>query len=208
MAGRARARGGESCLAGEGEEFSAQYPEARPRGQKSRRWSAGRRDAPSQGACRASSAEMLKRLSGAPLPRILRGRLPGPLLRGRLPGPLLRAREIFRKFSAPARGAPHMPGDFMRASNKQTVPPQQSDEDVEQLRMELARRVAHLAYDKYWRTCRRPACQRHRQCAVPDLRCTNAPPPPVLTPDQEAASRAQLFRALQRRLAELQGEAG
>ena len=36
MAGRARTKGGESCPAREGEEFSVQWPEARSRGQKSR----------------------------------------------------------------------------------------------------------------------------------------------------------------------------
>jgi hypothetical protein len=56
MAGRARTRGGESHPAREGEESSVQWPEERPRGQKSPQmspdgaslsgWSAGRRDGP------------------------------------------------------------------------------------------------------------------------------------------------------------------
>ena len=83
----------------------------------------------------------------------------------------------------------------------------QAKPDVEQLRRELMRKIARMANDRNWPTCRRPACQRHRQCAAPDFRCANAPPAPVLTPEQEAASRAQLFRALGRRLTELQGEA-
>ncbi len=56
-AGRARARRGESRSAREGEESSAQWPEARPRGQKSPQmaqapmpaWSAGRARHPSPG---------------------------------------------------------------------------------------------------------------------------------------------------------------
>ncbi len=79
----------------------------------------------------------------------------------------------------------------------------QAKPDVEQLRLELMRKVARMANDRNWPSCRRPACQRHRYCAAPDFRCANAPPALTLTPDQEAAARAQLFRALQRRLAEL-----
>jgi hypothetical protein len=77
MAGRARARGGETCPAREGEESSAQWPEARLRGQKSpqiarTRGPGGaprRRARRSQDAPHASpGVTMLKRHLGAPLP--------------------------------------------------------------------------------------------------------------------------------------------
>ncbi len=98
----------------------------------------------------------------------------------------------------------------MHRSNKHDSKPKhdeaQAKPDVDQLRLELVRKVARLVGEQNWPTCPRPACKRHRRCASGTLDCANAPPAPVLTPDQKAAAKAQLFRALQRRLADLQRE--
>jgi hypothetical protein len=80
MAGRARTRGGESCLAREGEEPSVQWPEERPRGQKSPRWSAGRRDAPIARCVPRLTARIVTAPFGAPLPSLRGATPPSPLL--------------------------------------------------------------------------------------------------------------------------------
>jgi hypothetical protein len=91
----------------------------------------------------------------------------------------------------------------------QTAPPQ-PPRSVDELRMELLRKVSLMVNNKSWRTCRQPACGRHRRCTAPapHYNCSNTPPRPPLTPDQEAAARASLFHGVRRRLAELGREVG
>ena len=49
--------------------------------------------------------------------------------------------------------------------------------------------------------------RRAKRCAGADIRCQRDYPPPRVTPEQEAHMMAALRRALERRLAELGGEA-
>ena len=85
--------------------------------------------------------------------------------------------------------------------------------DIDALRYELARRINQFMADgrRAWRTCKEPACRRHRCCQAPRIQCSNAPPPRS-DPDGRRAARtmaqvARMLRDLQGRQKE-QGEQG
>ena len=53
------------------------------------------------------------------------------------------------------------------------------------------------------RRCRAPICRRTKRCLGPGLRCQRDHPLPKLAPVENAAVKAGLKRALERRLAEI-----
>ena len=71
-------------------------------------------------------------------------------------------------------------------------------ENIDEFRNELARRVRRFIGNrkKYWRTCKERACRRHRACAVPGVRCSNAPPLRRRSPDHTARMAAQVHRKI------------
>lgn len=70
--------------------------------------------------------------------------------------------------------------------------------DIEEFRRALIRKMLNLA--RMWRRCREPLCRRHKRCLGADFRCHRDNPVRLHTPDQEARIKAELKRALQRRL--------
>jgi hypothetical protein len=73
-----------------------------------------------------------------------------------------------------------------RRIREQSEPPPTPGEVVKQIRQRLA------AKPRRWRGCRQRGCRRHHRCASPDLWCSHT----ALSPEQQAATRAQLKRAL------------
>ena len=71
-------------------------------------------------------------------------------------------------------------------------------ENIDEFRNELARRIHRLIGDrqKYWRGCPEPACRRRGACLAPRIHCSNAPPLPPSTPEQQARTRAQVQHVL------------
>jgi hypothetical protein len=110
----------------------------------------------------------------------------------------------------------------MKAASKHSVPTQPeksarenadhegakaAEQNLDQLRFSLARKLAIFGNRKQWPACQLRACRRHRQCAAPGLECANpAPPRRVVSPEKDAAAMAHFQRALRRRLAALQAE--
>ncbi len=82
--------------------------------------------------------------------------------------------------------------------------------DIDALRYAFARRISQFVGDRRraWRTCKEPACRRHRCCRAPKIHCSNVPPP-KLDPDGRRAARsiAQVQRMLRDAQAR-QGEKG
>ena len=107
---------------------------------------------------------------------------------------LRRARTKLRRAQTRARGA-----------QARALPPQAEDDpvpnDIDEFRRALARRI--LTFLGMPRRCREPACRRAKRCVGPDLRCQRDNPVQKLSPDQEAAMKAALQRALRRRLAQI-----
>ncbi len=79
--------------------------------------------------------------------------------------------------------------------------------DLDQIRRELARKLATLLDRQQSDTCPEPACRRHRRCAAPNFICSNRRRPAAASPEQETAALARLQRDLRRRLAASAGEA-
>ncbi len=82
--------------------------------------------------------------------------------------------------------------------------------DMDAMRYELARRINRFVADRRraWRTCKEPACRRHRYCRAPHIHCSNAPPP---RPDPDGRRVARTMARVARALRELhvrQGEKG
>lgn len=73
--------------------------------------------------------------------------------------------------------------------------------DIDALRYELARRIGRFVGDRRraWRTCKEPACRRHRRCCAPRIQCSNAPPP---RPDPDGRRAARSLAQVQRVLRE------
>jgi hypothetical protein len=76
-------------------------------------------------------------------------------------------------------------------------------EGIEEFRRGLIRRMNDIR--KEWRSCKEATCRRAKACVAPNLTCLSRLP--KLTPEQHARAGVDLYRALQRRLAELGGEA-
>jgi hypothetical protein len=77
-------------------------------------------------------------------------------------------------------------------------------ENIDEFRNELARRINKFIADrrkKYWRGCKEPACRRRRTCLAPRIRCSNAPPLPPSTPEQQARTMAHVQRVIREVLA-------
>ena len=76
--------------------------------------------------------------------------------------------------------------------------------DMDAFRHELARRISQYVGDRRraWRTCKEPACRRHRRCRAPRVQCSNAPPP---RPDPDGRRAARAMAQVQRTLRDLQG---
>ena len=75
---------------------------------------------------------------------------------------------------------------------------------MDALRYELARRISRFIGDRRraWRTCKEPACRRHRCCRAPRIHCSNAPP---LRPDPDGRRAARAMAQVARTLRDLQG---
>ena len=71
-------------------------------------------------------------------------------------------------------------------------------ENIDEFRNELARRINKFIGDrkKYWRSCKELSCRRRRACLAPRIHCSNAPPLPPSTPEQQARAMAQVQRML------------
>ena len=82
-----------------------------------------------------------------------------------------------------------------------------SSEEVDELRRELVRKLVRLVNRRQWPACSLRACRRLRRCEAPDFACANEAPRRPITPEQEAAAKAQLWHGLRRRLAEIEREA-
>ena len=98
----------------------------------------------------------------------------------------------------------------LRASVQHILPrkpgaPPLPEPDVEVLTYLLARKLAMVTHAP--RRCREPICRRMKVCAGATMRCrlTERALRP-LTPEQDAAARAAVLRAVQRRLAEVEAE--
>jgi hypothetical protein len=74
--------------------------------------------------------------------------------------------------------------------------------DIDAMRYEFARRISRFIGDRRraWRTCKEPACRRHRCCRAPRIHCSNAPPP---RPDPDGRRAARTMAQVHRMLSEL-----
>ena len=82
-------------------------------------------------------------------------------------------------------------------------------QDMDEFRNDLARRINRYVADRQgvWERCDERECRRARACRSVQIRCPMLPPPPVLTPEEDAQWRAELYYALKARVAEIeQGE--
>lgn len=82
------------------------------------------------------------------------------------------------------------------------APDDDGDPDMmtpEEIRRTLVRQIARVL-DR-WRQCPARVCRRARRCASPALECTMLPSRSV-TPQNDAAQRAHLYKMVKRRLAE------
>jgi hypothetical protein len=94
----------------------------------------------------------------------------------------------------------------MLPSIEQSVLPQLSQQELDQLRREITRKVVRLLNCRQWPACRLRTCRRQRRCEAPDFACANEVPRREVSPQKAALAMAQFRRMAQRRLAELQGE--
>ena len=97
-----------------------------------------------------------------------------------------------------------------RQTTKTNAPaaPQPADDDaipenIDEFRTELARRINRFIGDrkKYWRGCKELSCRRRRACLAPRIHCSNAPPLPPSTPEQQARAMAHVQCVLREVLA-------
>jgi hypothetical protein len=82
------------------------------------------------------------------------------------------------------------------------APPAEAAPDTEQLRYALVHKLMLFASD--WRRCPRRSCRRAKRCTEQGLDCSTPPRRErPMTAEQEAEMKAQLKRALERRLGEV-----
>jgi hypothetical protein len=72
----------------------------------------------------------------------------------------------------------------------------------EDIALRLQRRLHTLA--GRWRRCREPVCRRAKSCRGAKFSCARAAPQKQLTPEQQARRMAMIYRAVMRRVAELE----
>jgi hypothetical protein len=97
---------------------------------------------------------------------------------------------------------------LMRASVKYARPLDADDsgpDDDNVFRYALSRRL--LTNQKMPRRCREGIYRRSKHCLGPDMRCLRDFPPPAMTPEQDRALRAALYRTLTRMVTEKEREA-
>ena len=103
------------------------------------------------------------------------------------------------------RRPPEAEPDALRASVQYALVDPAGDDpvpdDIDVFRLALARRIA--TFLGLPRRCRAPICRRSKRCAAGDMRCQRDCPPPQLSAEQAARMKAELRRALERRLAEI-----
>ena len=80
--------------------------------------------------------------------------------------------------------------------------------DVEAMRRSLVRKLEKFVADQEWRGCPWRACRRARVCTPPQGECLSPRPKREMTEDEWSRVKAQLKRALQRRLAEIAAARG
>jgi hypothetical protein len=80
-------------------------------------------------------------------------------------------------------------------------------DDIDVFRLALARQM--MTFLGMPRRCREPLCRRSQSCAGEDMRCLRDFPAPQLSEARRANLRAEMRRALERRMAEIEagGEA-
>jgi hypothetical protein len=212
MAGRGADEGGESPRIG----LSQKPPGSAP-------GSYGPGDRKAAVECRKATRPRYGR--GPPKPaRAKAGRLSGCAFRRSTPSHFLcGGREREGNSRAFARGdGSRMPGDIQlqqtnarhtAQANLPAVPKPADDdpvpENIDDFRNELARRISRLiaVEQGYWRGCQERACRRRRACVAPRIHCSNAPPLPPMTPEQEAQAIAQVQHMLREVMAQReQGE--
>jgi hypothetical protein len=70
--------------------------------------------------------------------------------------------------------------------------------DMDVFRFALTRKISTFLGDPH--RCSAPVCRRTLRCASPDMRCCRNNPP--VKPEEWARAKADILRALERRLAE------
>ena len=83
-------------------------------------------------------------------------------------------------------------------------------QDMDEFRFDLARRIDRFVADRLgcWERCDERECRRARACRSPQIQCPILPPPPVLTPEEDAKWRAEFYDALKARVAEIEQGGG
>jgi hypothetical protein len=88
-------------------------------------------------------------------------------------------------------------------TNAPSAPEPADDEDavpenIDEFRLMLARRINRLIGDNqgYWSGCKERVCRRQRACVAPRIYCSNAPPLPPSTPEQQARAMAHVQRVM------------
>jgi hypothetical protein len=74
-------------------------------------------------------------------------------------------------------------------------------EDMDLFRFAMTRRIVTMLGTP--RRCRESVCRRSKRCMGPTMRCRRDFPLPKTSPERSAAAIATVYKALQRRLAEL-----
>ena len=92
-------------------------------------------------------------------------------------------------------------------TNKSAALPDAPPADMDAMRYELARRISQFVGDRRraWRTCKEPACRRHRCCRAPRIQCSNAPRP---RPDSDGRRAARTMAWVARALRDVQARQG
>jgi hypothetical protein len=82
--------------------------------------------------------------------------------------------------------------------------------DIDEFRNAMARRISILIANDagYWRSCKEAACRRAHACLAPHIHCSNAPPLPPMSPEEEARRRAEVLRALKQTIERNEREQG
>jgi hypothetical protein len=123
------------------------------------------------------------------------------MVRGKPPAFAVRQRSPLRKIHIPNHTESIMKRSVKAKADKiggeAPAAPPRSQEDVEQRRRALVRKLAIFMSD--WSRCPRAQCRRARACRLPDLECFGQRETPERTPEQEEEIIALLQRELARR---------
>ncbi|HWK95319.1 MAG TPA: hypothetical protein VNR39_07840 [Pseudolabrys sp.] len=79
-------------------------------------------------------------------------------------------------------------------------------QDMDEFRFDLARRINRYVANHLgcWERCDERECRRARASRSPQIACPISPPPPVLTPEEDAQCRAEFYDAIKARMAEIE----